>query len=139
MNFFFLTRKCHNLRIPTNLCAVRIRHRTQTATRRLEHNLSKAIISFPLQDDYKTREGTKNWITKLESNTKPSHTMGADQIMNHMGGPRWGGQGIWTPLKKTHKNKGVLSSIGPVPIKNHKLQSQHSTLGHHQHASEMPF
>ena len=32
-----------------------------------------------------------------------------------------------------------LSNTGPYPLKFSKLQSQHSTLGHHGHASETPF
>ena len=32
-----------------------------------------------------------------------------------------------------------LSNTGPYPLKFSKLPSQHSTLGHHRHASETPF
>ena len=39
------------------------------------------------------------------------------------------------PLKN-HKNIGFLSNTGPDPLKITKLPSQHSMLGHHQHASE---
>ena len=43
------------------------------------------------------------------------------------------------PLLKNHKNIGLLSNTGPDPLKIIKLPSQHSMLGHHRHASEMPF
>ena len=42
------------------------------------------------------------------------------------------------PLKN-HKNIGFLSNTGPAPWKITKLPSQHSMLGHHWPASEMPF
>ena len=56
-----------------------------------------------------------------------------------MGGSGGGGgwQGVPTPLKN-HKNLGFLSITGPDPMKNHKLPSQNSMLGHHRHASETP-
>ena len=37
-----------------------------------------------------------------------------------------------------HKNIEFLSNAGPDPLKNH-IPNQHSMLGHHWHASEMPF
>ena len=43
-----------------------------------------------------------------------------------------GGQGIWTPLKKT-QNIGFLSNTGPDPLKITKLPSLNSMLGHHRH------
>ena len=49
-----------------------------------------------------------------------------------------GGRGSGPPLKN-HKNIGLLSYSGPDPLKITKLPSQHSMLGHHQHASEIPF
>ena len=49
-----------------------------------------------------------------------------------------GGQGARTPLEN-HKNIGFLSNTGLEPLKITKLPSQHSMLGHHRHASEMPF
>ena len=49
-----------------------------------------------------------------------------------------GGQGVRTPLKN-HNNIEFLSNTGPDPLKFSKLPSQHSTLGHHRHASETPF
>ena len=49
-----------------------------------------------------------------------------------------GGMGSGRPLK-SHKNVGFLSNSGPDPLKNHKLPSQYSMLGHHRLASEMPF
>ena len=41
------------------------------------------------------------------------------------------------PLKN-HKNIGFLSNTGPDPIKNTKLPSQHSMLGHHRRADDGP-
>ena len=38
----------------------------------------------------------------------------------------------------TKKNKVFLSNAGPDPLKNHKDTKQHSMLGYHQHASEIP-
>ena len=49
-----------------------------------------------------------------------------------------GGGGVRTPLKN-HKTIGFPSNIGPDPLKITKLPSQDSMLGHHRHASEMPF
>ena len=49
-----------------------------------------------------------------------------------------GDRGSGPPLKN-HKNKGFLSNTGPDPLKITKLPSQHSMLGHHQHASETLF
>ena len=49
-----------------------------------------------------------------------------------------GEKGVRTPLKN-HKNIEFLSNTGPDPLKFSKLRSQHSTLGHHRHASETPF
>ena len=58
-----------------------------------------------------------------------------------MGGSRGGGQGIWPPSLKNHKNIGFLSNTGPDTLKNHKasLPSQHSMLGNHRSVSETPF
>ena len=39
---------------------------------------------------------------------------------------------------KNHKNIEFLSNTEPDPLKFSKLPSQHSTLGHHRHASETP-
>ena len=49
-----------------------------------------------------------------------------------------GGQGVRIPLK-IHKNIEFLSNTVPDPLKFSRLPSQHSTLGHHRHASETPF
>ena len=38
-----------------------------------------------------------------------------------------------------HTHLLFLSDSGPDPMKIHKLQSQHSILGHHQHTSNTPF
>ena len=43
------------------------------------------------------------------------------------------------PFLKNHKNIEFLSNTGPDPLEFSKLPSQHSTLGHHRHASEKPF
>ena len=43
------------------------------------------------------------------------------------------------PSLKNHKNIGFLSSTGLDRLKITKMPSQHSMLGHHQHASETPF
>ena len=40
--------------------------------------------------------------------------------------------------KKNHKIFGFLNNSGPDPLNIKKLPSQHSMLGHHQHASEAP-
>ena len=40
---------------------------------------------------------------------------------------------------ENHKNIVFLSNTGPDPLKITKLPSQHSMLGHHQHASETPY
>ena len=51
-----------------------------------------------------------------------------------------GGAGGPDPLKNKNNNKGFHSNTGPYPLKNLKATiSQHSMLGHHQPASEMPF
>ena len=52
-----------------------------------------------------------------------------------------GRQGVWNPPPhlKNYENIGVLSNSGPDPLKNHKATEPESMLGHHQHASEMPF
>ena len=50
-----------------------------------------------------------------------------------------GGQGVRIPPEKITKNKEFLSKTGPDPLEFSKLPSQHSTLGHHRHASETPF
>ena len=49
-----------------------------------------------------------------------------------------GGRGSGPPLKN-HKNIEFLSNTGPDPQEFSKLPSQHSTLGHHRHASETPY
>ena len=49
------------------------------------------------------------------------------------------GSGPPPPLLKNHKNIEFLSNTGPDPLEFSKLSSQHSTLGHHRHASETPF
>ena len=43
------------------------------------------------------------------------------------------------PPLENYKNIGFLSNTGPVPLKITKLQIQHSMLGHHRPAREMPF
>ena len=43
------------------------------------------------------------------------------------------------PPLKNHKNIEFLRITGPDPLEFSKLPSQHSTLGHHRHASETPF
>ena len=50
-----------------------------------------------------------------------------------------GAEGLDPPPLKNHKNIEFLSNTGLDPLKFSKLPSQHSTLGHHRHASEMPF
>ena len=60
--------------------------------------------------------------------------------MDPEGGGGGGGMGYRpTPPLKNHKNKGFLSDTGLDPLKSTKLPSQHSMLGHHQHARETPF
>ena len=54
-----------------------------------------------------------------------------------MRGSRGGTEGPDPP--ENHKNIEFLSNTGPDPLKFSKLPSQHSTLGHHWHASETPF
>ena len=49
-----------------------------------------------------------------------------------------GGQGSRPPLEN-YKNIGFLSNTGPDPLKITKLPIQHSMLGHHLPAREMPF
>ena len=49
-----------------------------------------------------------------------------------------GDRGSGHPHLKNHKNIEFLSNR-PDPLKFSKLPSQHSTLGHHRHASETPF
>ena len=53
--------------------------------------------------------------------------------------PEEGTGGPDVPHLKNHKNKGFLSNTGLDPLKITKLQSQHSMLGHHRHASKTPF
>ena len=57
-----------------------------------------------------------------------------------MGGSRgdWGGGGAGglDPPEKS-QNIGGFSNIGPDPLKNYKIPSQHSILGHYLHASEL--
>ena len=67
-----------------------------------------------------------------------THTLKQQKQKMRRSRNKGGGQGVRTPLKN-HKNIGFLSNICPDPLKNHKLPSQHSMLGHHRHASEMPF
>ena len=50
-----------------------------------------------------------------------------------------GGGGGGTGGLKNHKNIEFLSNTGPDPLEFSKLPSQHSTLGHHRHASETSF
>ena len=56
-----------------------------------------------------------------------------------MCGSREGTGGPDPPPPGKHKIIGLLSNSGPDPLKIAKLLSQHSMLGHHQHASEKPF
>ena len=49
------------------------------------------------------------------------------------------GQGVWNPHPEKSQNIGFLSNTGPDPLNITKLQSQHSMLGHHWHASKMLF
>ena len=51
---------------------------------------------------------------------------------------RGGDRGSGTRLKN-HKNIGFPSNIDPDRLKITKLPSQHSMVGHYQHASETPF
>ena len=53
-------------------------------------------------------------------------------------------EGIHCPVPCADPEGGAgglefLSNTGPDPLKFSKLPSQHSTLGHHRHASEAPF
>ena len=50
-----------------------------------------------------------------------------------------GDRGSGPPPLKNHKNIQLLSNTGPDPLEFSKLPSQHSTSGHHRHASETPF
>ena len=50
-----------------------------------------------------------------------------------------GGHGVRTPPPEKSQTIGCLSNTGLDPLKITKLPSQHSMLGHHQHASETPF
>ena len=50
-----------------------------------------------------------------------------------------GGQGLQNPPWKITEIKGVLAILVQIPWKITKPPSQHSMLGHHQHASETPF
>ena len=59
-------------------------------------------------------------------------------VRSHAGIQR-GDRGSGPPPLKNHKNIEFLSNTGPDPLKFSKLPSQHSTLGHHRHASETPF
>ena len=43
-------------------------------------------------------------------------------------------RGSALPPQKNHNNLGFIGNSGPDPLK-----TQHSMLGHHQHASETPF
>ena len=54
------------------------------------------------------------------------------------GGGEGGDRGSRSHLKN-HKNIGFLINTGANPLKNTKLSSKHSMLGHHRHASETPF
>ena len=56
-----------------------------------------------------------------------------------MRGSRGGTGGPDPPPLENLKNMDFLSNTEPDPLKFSKLPSQHSTLGHHRHASEMPF
>ena len=53
-------------------------------------------------------------------------------------GSRERGQGVRTPPVKS-QNIGFISNNGLDPLKITKLLSQHLMLGHHWHASKMPF
>ena len=44
-----------------------------------------------------------------------------------------------TPQKKSQKLRIFLAKLVQIPWKIQKVQSQNSMLGHHWHASEMPF
>ena len=55
--------------------------------------------------------------------------------MDNIRGSRGGGAGGPDPPPVNHKNIGFLSNSGPDPLKITKLPSQHSMLGHHQHAA----
>ena len=59
--------------------------------------------------------------------------------MEPEGGGVGGGAGGPDPSLKNHKNIGYLSNTGPDTLTITKLSSQNSMLGHHRHASEMPF
>ena len=50
-----------------------------------------------------------------------------------------GDRGSGPPTVTNAKNIEFSSNTGPDPPKIAKLQSQHSMLGHHRHASETPF
>ena len=65
------------------------------------------------------------------NNNDPGYTAHV-RIQRGTGGPD-------PPPLKNHKNIGFLSNFGPDPLQITKLLSQHSMLGHHQHASETPF
>ena len=46
---------------------------------------------------------------------------------------------VQKPMRTIKGGGEFLSNTGPYPLKFSKLQSQHSTLGHHRNASETPF
>ena len=53
--------------------------------------------------------------------------------------PEGGRQGVRPPPLKNHKNIGFPTNNDPDPLKSTKLPSQHSMVGHYQHASKTPF
>ena len=84
---------------------------------------------------------TSNSPTRNRKGT--SHTVFANnegQSLLTCADPEGGGGGAGGPdPPKNLKNIGFLSHSGPDPLKkNTKLPSQHSMLGHHQHARETP-
>ena len=64
-------------------------------------------------------------------------SISVDIVRSHARTQR-GDRGSGHPHLKNHKNIEFLSNR-PDPLKFSKLPSQHSTLGHHRHASETPF
>ena len=71
---------------------------------------------------------------------KPTHTIKWVNKCRHRPVPcadPEGGQGVRTPPPEKSQNNEFLSNR-PDPLKFSKLSSQHSTLGHHRHASKTP-
>ena len=80
---------------------------------------------------------TIRYLTKLFS-SKLTSTLCIPTFMCGSRGGGGGDRGSGPPWK-SQKNIGFLAILVQIPWKITKLPSQHSTLSHHQHASETPF